>query len=763
TAFAENAEPNLEPLSIQYSDYAAWQRDWLQGEVLQQQVDYWTGQLNNSPELLELPTDKPRPPQQSYQGAHYEQSLPTALSQSLTELSQQQGVTVFMTLLASFTLLLSRYSRQNDICIGSPIANRTHSQTEDIIGFFVNTLILRNRPEPQQSFLDLLRKTRQTCLEAYAHQDIPFEMLVEQLQPTRSLSHHPLFQVMMVLQNNEAVSLELPGLDIRPLHSEYPIAKFDLTLNLIEQEGKFECVWEYATDLFEAETIRRMAEHFEVLLDAIIAQPEQPVRQLSMLTEQEIRQIQTWNDTATDFPKNQTIVDLFEEQVEKTPENIAVVFEEQELTYRVLNRRANQVAHYLRTLDVGPEVLVGICVERSIEMVIGLLGILKAGAAYVPIDPGYPQARIAYMLEDSAVPVMLTQSHLKEQLPELRHDCVVLCLDEVDFTAYGTENPVVGRSSGDLAYVIYTSGSTGRPKGVMVEQGAVALHCQLMRQEFQIVASDKILQFASFNFDASVEQLFCAWTDGATSVVLRDNKIEGQTLFEHLKQHQITVADFPPAYWQQVAELEGTKSGADTLRLLILGGEAFPPDLARTTRVQFPSLRCINAYGPTEAVITSCLYSLPDQIQSESRTSVPIGQPIANTRIHILDAAHQPQPPGIPGELCIADAGLARGYLNRPELTAEKFIEVELFGRTERIYKTGDLARWLPDGNLEYLGRIDNQVKLRGFRIELGEIEAALSRHEAVKEAVVTLYATDDNKRLAAYITAESEELIPDL
>ncbi|MCP4700169.1 MAG: AMP-binding protein, partial [Gammaproteobacteria bacterium] len=355
TAFARNAEPDPAPLLIQYSDYAAWQRDWLQGEVLQQQVDYWTGQLDSSPELLELPTDKPRPPQQSYRGAHYEQSLSTALSRSLTELSQQQGTTVFMTLLAGFTLLLSRYSRRNDICIGSPIANRTHSQTENIIGFFVNTLILRNRPEPEQSFLDLLRKTRRTCLEAYAHQDIPFEMLVEQLQPTRSLSHHPLFQVMMVLQNNEAVRPELPGLDIRPLHSEYPIAKFDLTLNLIKQDGKFECVWEYATDLFEAETIRRMAGHFEVLLAAVLAQPEQPVGQLSMLTEHEMRQLQTWNDTAVDFPKNQTVVDLFEEQVEKTPENIAVVFpsagsgrgEEQELTYSTLNRRANQVAHYL--------------------------------------------------------------------------------------------------------------------------------------------------------------------------------------------------------------------------------------------------------------------------------------------------------------------------------------------------------------------------------------------------------------------------------
>ncbi|MCI5131178.1 MAG: amino acid adenylation domain-containing protein, partial [Candidatus Electrothrix sp. EH2] len=772
TAFVENAEPNLKPLAIQYSDYAAWQRDWLQGEVLQQQLDYWTGQLEGSPELLELPTDKPRPPQQSYRGAHYAQSLSITLSRSLRELSQQQGTTVFMTLLAGFTLLLSRYSRQNDICIGSPIANRTHSQTEDIIGFFVNTLILRNRPEPDRSFLDLLQKTRRTCLDAYAHQDIPFEMLVEQLQPTRSLSHHPLFQVMMVLQNNEAVRPELPGLDIKPLQSEYPIAKFDLTLNLTEQDGKFDCVWEYATDLFEEETIRRMASHFEVLLTAAVAQPEQPVGRLSILTEQEIRRLQTWNDTAVDFPKNQTVADLFEEQVEKTPENIAVVFEEQELTYRALNRRANQVAHALIERGVQPDTLVGICVERSLEMVIGLLGILKAGGAYVPIDPSYPQARIAYMLEDSAGPVLLTQSHLKKQLPELQHDCVVVCLDEVDFTVQETENPVVGRSAEDLAYVIYTSGSTGEPKGCLVTHHNIARLFYAADHWYHFNDQDVWSLFHSYAFDFSVWEIWGALLYGGRLVVVPYFTARTPADFYRLLIEQnVTVLNQTPSAFGQLIHVDSQPDNL-SLRLVIFGGEAL--DFTRLQpwfdRHGDECPKLINMYGITETTVHVTYCPLTTE---HNQSGSLIGIPLPDLQVWVVDSNHQPVPIGIPGEMYVGGAGVTKGYLNRPELTAEKFIEIKLFGRTERIYKTGDLARWLPDGNLEYLGRIDNQVKLRGFRIELGEIEAALSRHEAVKEAVVTLYAADDNtcveqsrsKRLAAYITADaaSKELIPEL
>jgi len=759
TAFAQNAEPSLVSLTIQYSDYAAWQRDWLTGLVLQQQVDYWRTQLAGIPELLELPTDKPRPPQQSYQGAHYAHNLSATLSQSVTGLSQQQGVTVFMTLLASFNILLSRYSRQNNISVGSPIANRTHSQTEDIIGFFVNTLVLHSRLQPQQSFIDLLLETRQTCLEAYAHQDIPFEMLVEQLQPTRSLSHHPLFQVMLVLQNNEAVKLELPGLDITTLNSEYPIAKFDLTLNLVEQDGQFECVWEYATDLFGAETIERMAGHFEVLLTAIVENPEQSISQLPMLTENEVQQLQTWNDTVTDFPKNQTIVDLFEQQVEKTPDNIAVVFETQELSYEELNKKANQVAHYLMTLGVKPEVLVGICVERSIDMVIGLLGILKAGGAYVPIDPSYPPARISYMLEDSATPVLLTQNHLKKQLPELKLECVVVCLDEVDFVVQETENPDVNRHVEDLAYVIYTSGSTGKPKGVSLPQAALVnlLHWQV--QQPSLDKTETTLQFTSLSFDVSFQEIFSTFFNGGQLVLVdEETRRDASALLKYLSEQKIERLFMPYVMLQHLAEhLESSNHDALRLQNIITAGEQLHITSAIHSLFKtLPQCRLYNQYGPSEShVVTAFTLSLDKDIWMDLP---PIGQPIANTRIYILDAAHQPQSPNIPGELCIAGAGLARGYLNRPKLTAEKFIEVEIFGKTERIYKTGDLARWLPDGNLEYLGRIDNQVKLRGFRIELGEIEAVLSQHSAVKEVVVTLYEADDNKRLVAYLKVKSEK-----
>jgi amino acid adenylation domain-containing protein len=771
TAFAQNEQPSLPPLSIQYSDYAAWQREWLTGAVLQQQVDYWRSQLAGVPELLELPTDKPRPREQSYQGAHYAQRLSPTLSQAVKSLSREQGVTLFMTLLSTFEILLSRYARQTDLCVGSPIANRTHRQTENLMGFFVNTLVLRAELQPAVSFLELLRVNRQTCLEAYAHQDIPFEMLVEQLQPTRSLSHSPLFQVMLVLQNftlseskgNDTTDLTLPGLEITALEPDYPIAKFDLTLSVEVRDEQLYCFWEYATDLFYLETIERMASHFEMLLTAIVDNPEQAISQLPMLTDQEIQQLIAWNDTATDYPMDKTIVDWFEQQVEKTPANIAVVFEQQQLTYQQLNEQANQLAHYLLALknqaSLPDNPLIAIAVERSIEMVIGLLGTLKAGGAYVPIDPSYPAARIQYMLEDSQAPVLLTQSSMQAQLPALAHDCVMVCLDDFDFANQPLVNPTIKRQTENLAYVIYTSGSTGMPKGVMVEHQAITLHCQAILQQYSINENDKVLQFASTSFDTSLEQLLVAWLRGARSVLVTTNRLTALDLLAFLHFHSITVADFPPAYWQQILETENLE--LSHLRILILGGEALPIRTAKQTVESFPTLTCFNAYGPTEAVITPTVYRVPAQLADV--ISIAIGRPRANTRIYILDTQLSPQPPGIPGELCIAGHGLARGYLNRPELTAEKFIEVEIFGKTERLYKTGDLARWLPDGNLEYLGRIDHQIKLRGFRIELGEIEAILTQHHCIKNAVVVDQHHDGNiNGLVGYIIPNNHKFTLD-
>ncbi|MCP4696176.1 MAG: amino acid adenylation domain-containing protein, partial [Gammaproteobacteria bacterium] len=709
TSFAQGEQPGKPPLPVQYSDYAAWQRDWLQGAVLQQQVDYWRGQLTGVPELLELPTDKPRPPGQSYQGAHYARHLSPALSQAALNLSRQQGVSLFMTLLTTFNILLSRYSRQNDFCVGSPIANRTHSQTEDIIGFFANTLVLRSRVptqqehgnQPQSGFIELLRETRKTCLEAYAHQDIPFEMLVEQLQPTRSLSHSPLFQVMLVLQNNEPLELTLPGLEITALTPDYPIAKFDLMLNVEEQNDGLYCSWEYATDLFYPETIERMAGHFEVLLTALVENPQQPVSQLPMLTEKETRQLLAWNDTAADYPLDKTIVDLFEQQVEKTPSNIAAVFEKQQLTYQQLNDKANQLAHHLLALKPRAGIsssnpLTAIVAERSLEMVIGLLGILKAGGAYVPIDPGYPAARIQYMLEDSAAPLLLTQSHLKVRLSleELTPAGVVICLDEADFTFQPTDNPDVNSEADDLAYVIYTSGSTGRPKGVMVGHSSVVNLLNGFEKQAPHLSPLTGIFTVPFSFDLSVWEIFSQLCyGGALHVLSRETLLETNLFVNYLLEKQISSAYIPPVLLELAANQ--LKKRGNPLQRLLVGVEPISQKVLQEFRVLSDELCIINGYGPTEATVCASFYKFTHALESERRT--PIGKPAANYRIYILSVDNQPQPPGIPGELCIAGAGLARGYLNRPELTAEKFMEAELFGKTERIYKTGDLARWLPD------------------------------------------------------------------
>jgi amino acid adenylation domain-containing protein len=768
-AFAEGNAPGLPELPIQYSDYAAWQRQWFQGEVLQRQVDYWTGRLKGLPELLELPTDKPRPPQQTYQGAHYSQCLPATLNQAVTQLSRQQGVTLFMTLLAAFNVLLSCYSRQQDICVGSPIANRTHSHSEDVIGFFVNTLILRSQVEPQQSFIELLQATRQTCLDAYAHQDIPFEMLVEKLQPTRSLSHSPLFQVMFVLQNNESAELALPDLEVSFLEAEYPIAKFDLTLHVAEQDGQLHCYWEYATDLFAGGTIKRMAEHFEALLNAIVDNPERAIGLLPLLTEQETLQLQAWNDTATGYPKDQTIISLFEQQVEARPEAQAAVFDDESLSYRQLNEKANQLAHYLLGLktETGAPLLtdnplIAIAVERSLDMIIGLLGILKAGGAYLPVDPDYPAIRIRHMLTDSQAPLLLTQSRLQDRLPpaELEHDCVVLCLDELDVAGQPTENPPIQSGPEDLAYVMYTSGSTGMPKGVCIANTAV-IRLVKNTNYIQINADDCIAQASNVSFDAATFEIWGSLLNGAQLVgIPKDMLLSPHKLTEHLQSHRINILFVTTALFNQIAQ---TKPDCfENLKYLLFGGEQADPNAVNTVLSKHPPEQLLNGYGPTESTTFASWYLANREQKPNNINTIPIGKPVGNTEIFILNPQHQPQPPNIPGELCIAGAGLARGYLNRPELTAEKFIDVELFGKQTRIYKTGDLARWLPDGNLEFLGRIDQQIKLRGFRIELGEIEAVLCQYPDVKEAVANLYEADGDKRIVAYLTTDNDRFDTD-
>ena len=748
----------LAELPIQYADFAVWQRNWLSGEVLQNQLNYWKQQLHGAPELLQLPTDHPRPNLQTYRGTNQNFTLNTDLTQKLQTLSRESSSTLFMILQAAFATLLYRYSGQSDILIGSPITNRNRSELESLIGFFVNTLVLRSCFEDNPSFESLLAQVRETTLEAYENQDVPFEQVVEALRPKRSLSYPPLFQVMFVLNNTPARKIELPGVTLSELDFQSTISKFDLTLVISESDQGLLGSWEYNTDLFDGSTIKRMAGHFQNLLSAIVENPQQSVNELPLLSEAQRNQLLVgWNDTAREYPTDKCIHQLFEEQVEKTPDALAVVFDTEKVTYQELNQRANQLAHHLKNLGVGTEVLVGICVERSIEMVVGLLGILKAGGAYVPFDPNYPQERLSYMLADSGVEVLLTQRSLLESLPQ--NQATVVCLD----TDWGTieqqsqDNLDVGIYSDSLAYVIYTSGSTGKPKGVMNTHQGIHNRLRWMQDAYQLTSSDRIVQKTPFSFDVSVWEFFWALLTGARIVVAKpEGHKDSNYLVNLISQQQITTIHFVPSMLQVFLQEPDLKK-CSCLKRVFCSGEALPFEL---TQRFFSKLECElhNLYGPTEAAIDVTFWQCQPQ---ENLQIVPIGRPIANTQIYILDSCLKPVPIGVAGELYIGGDGLARGYLNRPELTNEKFIQNPLCdSKSERLYKTGDLARYLSDGNIEFLGRIDHQVKVRGFRIEPGEIEAVLNTHPQIQQVLVI--AREDipgNKRLVAYIVASDKLL----
>ncbi|MEH2308019.1 non-ribosomal peptide synthetase [Nostoc sp.] len=773
--------PLLE-LPIQYADFAVWQQQWLQGEELQTQLSYWIQQLNVAPSTIELPTDFPRPAIQNYQGVRQSIVLPKPLTQALKELSQQEGTTLFMTLLAAFKVLLYRYTQQHDILVGTPIANRNRSEIEGLIGFFVNTLVLRTDLGGNPSFRELLRRVRQVTLQAYAHQDLPFEYLVEKLQPERDLSYSPVFQVMFALQNIRKDELKLPGVTLSSLQLEKQTAQFDLSVDFFETDSGLSGWFEYNTDLFDASTISRMVDHFCNLLSDIVANPEQHITELSLLTQAEQQQLLVkWNNTQTDYPGEYCIHQLFEAQVERclttshcvsTPDAIAVSFEEQHLTYRELNHRANQLAHYLQSLGVKPEVLVGICVERSLEMVIGILGILKAGGAYVPLDPSYPQERLALILNDVKPLVLLTQKHLVTELPTSAAQ--VVCLDEWDLYAQESqENPSSSVTAENLAYVIYTSGSTGTPKGVLISHQALVNHSIAAARAYELQPEDRVLQFASVSFDVTAEELFPSWLSGST-VVIRPNQV---LLFAHfekfLAQEKLTVLNLPTAYWHEwVSDLVQTAAPLPpTLRLVIVGTEqALPEKLALwhklvSDRSKSSRIRWLNAYGPTEATIGVTIFEPVKPVtysENQRVYCVPVGRPIANTQVYLLDKHLQLTPVGVPGELYIGGIGIARGYLNHPELTAEKFIP-NPFGEKSgmRLYRTGDLARYLPNGDIELLGRIDDQVKIRGFRIELGEISAKLQQYNKVREAVVIAREDEHgDKHLVAYVSPQPQQTL---
>jgi amino acid adenylation domain-containing protein len=818
TAFTRGQRSPLLELPIQYADYAVWQRDWLQGAVLDRQLTYWREQLADLPTLA-LPTEAPRPLHLGVQGEVQRMQLALPLLQALRRLSQRMGTTLFMTLLAGWLALLSRYSAQDDIVVGAPIANRTQQATEGLIGFFVNTLVLRTRLGGNPSVYELLGRVREVTLGAYAHQDIPFERLVEELQPTRDLNRHPLFQVMIELHNAPLPQVTVPGLAVVPFEVPGTVAKFDLLVTLSESAEGLSVIVSYQPELFTAATIARMLGHVTTLLAEMVADPQRMIGALPLLTEAERAQVLwEWNATAAEYPRASSLAALFTDQVACTPDAVALVFVSsassqqpsavpgaQHLTYRELDLRASALGQHLRQRGVGPDVLVGICVERSLEMLVAILGVLKAGGAFLPLDATYPQARLAYMLHDSHAAVLLaaadtlvrTTALVQAQTTSLR---AVVCLDGTPRPAdlpsairfsntatipFGVDTSLPALAHPDhLAYMMYTSGSTGQPKGVPIRHSNAVPFFVWYQRYFGLRPDDHILQYHSLSFDFSTWEIFEALLAGAALYVVPSSVARDVgALAGMLAAARITMLNMTPSQFSALTDyIERTQPAAlAELRILVLGGELLPTALARRA-ISFVRRTCqvYNEYGPTETTISSSIFRVTDAalVQYGSLRSMPIGRPIGNTQFYLLDQQHQPVPVGIPGELYIGGIGLASAYFQRPALTAERFVpnpfsdcrlqiaDCRLRSSAicnlqsamgERLYKTGDLARWLPDGVIEFLGRADRQVKLRGYRIEVGEIESVLLRFPLIREAVVlVLEDAPGDQRLVAYVVPVS-------
>jgi amino acid adenylation domain-containing protein len=734
-AFSEGRADPLAPLAIQYADYAAWQHQRLQGELLHTQRDFWRTHLSGAPALLSLPTDRPRPALQSYAGDSVALHFSPALSAGLRALAQRHGATLFMTLLAGWAILLARLAGQDQVVVGTPVANRQRREVEDLIGFFVNTLALRVRLDADPSVAELLAQVKRSTLDAHAHQDLPFEQVVEALRPERSRGHSPLFQVMFSWNNTpQQGELSLHGLAISRLATSHGSTQFDLSLAMSDSGGTLGGTLGYASDLFERASIERLAEQFQCVLSAMVADAQQRCAALALMSKEQERQLlDDFNDTATDYPQDVLLHQLFEAQAAKRPDDIALVFEDRQLTYAQLNARANELAHHLRGLGVGADVLVGVCIERSFEMLVGLLGILKAGGAYVPLDPGYPAERLAYMLADCAPAVLLTQQHLLDRLPETASPRI--CLDTMALAGCPAQNPPTLITPDNLAYVIYTSGSTGQPKGAMNQHDGIVNRLLWAQQQFALLPADRVLQKTPFSFDVSVWELFLPLLAGAQLVLARPGGHQDPDYLAALiERRAITVVHFVPSMLQAFIT-QAAPSACHSIRHLLCSGEALPYPLQARVRALLPHTQVHNLYGPTEAAVDVSYWQCAE---GQPPGMVPIGRPIANTRMYILDPLLQPVPQGVRGEIHIGGIQVGRGYLNRPDLTAERFIADPFSARPgARLYKTGDLGRYLADGNIEYLGRNDFQLKIRGFRIEPGEIEAALGAVAGVREALV--------------------------
>ena len=759
-------EAKLPELPIQFLDFARWQRQSIHEEGQKRQLAYWKDRLAASPAALDLPTDYPRPVMPTHAGTTRSLLLPAQLSSALSKIAQQEGASKFMALLAAFKVLLHRYSGQNDLVVGSPMSRRTLHETENLIGLFLNISVLRTDLSGDPSFRELLERVRQTTLEAFANQDVPFEKIVEQLQPTRDVSRSPFFQVMFTLQDPAAPPMTLPsGARAEVFELDLDVSPYDLTLLMQEKQGGLEATLEYKTELFAAHTIDRMLGHFRTLLEGVVENPDARVSELPLLTTAERRQLMIeFNPRPVDFPRDACLHQLFEEQAAKTPDAPAVRFGSQVFTCGELNARANRLARYLESIGVALETPVGICMERSPEMIVAVLAILKAGGAYVPIEPDEPNERLAFKLQDAGVAVLVTQESVLNGLSEdvLKNGPTVIAIDrdEAAISKHAPENLDTGVRGHNLAYVIYTSGSTGTPKGVLVEHRSLVNHSIGIAQHFELRPADRVLQFAPLSFDVSAEEIFPTLLAGAT-LVLRPAglAVSIQDFHPFLVNEGLTALNLPTPYWSEwMAVMEDEKlTLPESLRLVIVGSDTVTKEhYARWQRLAHNRVRWCNAYGTTEATITTTIY---EPKPGESPGCVPIGRPAMNTQVYILDDHRQLVPIGVPGEIYVGGEEVARGYLNRADATLANFVP-DKFSRKAgaRLNRTGDYGRWRADGNIEFLGRRDNQVKIRGFRIETGEVEAALVQHPGVREAaVVPRLDARGEKCLVAYVVAKDE------
>ena len=749
--------PALPTLPVTYVDYALWQREWLQGSALAEQLDYWQGQLAGVPPVLELPTDFQRPAQISYQGAHVTFGLPAALSRDLQALAQREGVTTFMLMLAAFQTLLSRYSGQDDFVVGTPVAGRRQRETEGMIGLFVNTLAVRADLRGDPTFRQVLMRVREACVGAYEHEYLPFEKLVDALQLDRSLSYAPLFQVVFALQHAEQGEMAWPDLTLAALDQDSGTAKFDLSLTMTETGNALEGWLEYSTDLFQVETIIRLVRHWERLLEGIVSAPDQAVSHLPLLpAAEEHRLLAEWTATQQPYPSEATIQAIFEAQVTRTPDAVALICGDATLTYAALNQRANQIAHSLLAAGVGPEVAVGLCVERSLDLIASMLGIVKAGGFYVPLDPTYPQERLSYMITDARISVLIAQSSLLARLPPTAATTISLERDHARIAAQPTHDPQLAIGSHHLAYVNYTSGSTGMPKGVSIPHQAV-LRLVKGNHFARIDANEVFLQLAPIAFDAATLEIWGPLLNGGKLVMMPPALTSLEDLAETLVRYNVTTLWLTAGLFHLMVDEHLESLGG--VRQLLAGGDVLSAQHVRRVLERYPGNTLINGYGPTENTTFTCCYPMTNPAQVGA--TVSIGKPIANTQVYVLDAQMQPVPIGVSGELYIGGDGLARGYLHRPDLTAERFVPHPFSTVPDaRLYRTGDRVRYLADGTIEFLGRLDLQVKIHGYRIELGEIETVLAEHPAVGDCVVI--ARDDGlgTRLAAYVTPTADAQI---